>query len=63
MAPSDDNALDFWPPRPWAAEGARVALVTCSLCGAALLLDPADEREGRPSPLDLHREFHEGLDG
>ena len=27
----------------WAAEGARVGLVTCLECGAALLLDPRSE--------------------
>jgi hypothetical protein len=28
--------------RAWEAEGARVALASCVICGAALLLDPGD---------------------
>ena len=37
-----------------AAEGARVALLTCKECGAAILLDPRDD-EDRPKQ---HAEWH-----
>ncbi len=42
----------------WDAEGARVAVVTCLRCGAALLLDPRDEED----PKTLHNAFHDHLD-
>jgi hypothetical protein len=44
-------------PRAVAAEGARVALTTCRLCGAAILLDPADDFD----PVQHHRDWHESL--
>lgn len=50
-------ADNFTGARAWEAEGARVALVTCKLCGVALLLDPADEE----SPLKLHERWHTNL--
>jgi len=40
--------------RAWTAEGARVALVTCLDCGAAVLLDPGDE----VSAWELHVGWH-----
>jgi len=36
------------------AEGARVALLTCRICGAVVLADPRDT-EDRP---ELHRAWH-----
>lgn len=44
--------------RPWAAEGARVALISCLLCGAAILIDPADET----SSLETHTAWHKALE-
>jgi hypothetical protein len=44
--------------RALAAEGARVALVTCTRCGAAILLDPADDFD----PVERHREWHNRID-
>jgi hypothetical protein len=41
-AEREDDELsepEYQPLRAWAAEGARVGLSTCSLCGAALLVD------------------------
>lgn len=38
----------------FAAEGARVGLVTCLRCGAALLVDPWD----RFDVLRLHEQWH-----
>jgi len=44
-----------WTPgRAMHAEGARVGLVTCLRCGAAILLDKDDEQ----SALSLHEAFH-----
>ena len=40
-----------------AAEGARVGIVTCRECGAALLLDPREERD----VVSLHRSWHGAL--
>lgn len=42
----------------WSAEGARVGLVTCTRCGAAVLLDPRDTFQ----PQVRHREWHEEND-
>jgi hypothetical protein len=39
------------------AEGARVGLVTCQECGAALLLDPRDDT----NVLKLHDQWHDEL--
>ena len=39
------------------AEGARVGVVTCKQCGAALFLDPGDEFD----VLQLHRDWHSRL--
>lgn len=44
--------------RAWAAEGARVAIVSCRRCGAALLLDPGDEEP----VVELHVAWHLDLD-
>ena len=41
-----------------AAEGARVGIVTCRECGAAILLDPRDTID----PLLQHRAWHEALE-
>lgn len=40
--------------RAWTAEGARVALVSCTVCGAALLLDPDD----RIGVVEVHVAWH-----
>ena len=39
------------------AEGARVAVVTCRLCGAAVLIDPREKVD----PVKLHSDFHDRL--
>lgn len=41
--------------RAFPAEGARVALITCRRCGAALLIDPNDDF----NVLQRHQEWHE----
>lgn len=41
-----------------AAEGARVALVSCKTCGAVLLLDPRDS----VNVLSLHTDWHSRFD-
>ena len=41
-----------------AAEGARVAILSCEECGAALLLDPRETI----SVIDRHRDWHERSD-
>lgn len=52
---SADTELWFTPYRPFVAEGARVALVSCHICGAAVFLDP-DESVA----MDMvHRQWHE----
>lgn len=40
------------------AEGARVAVVSCERCGAALLLDPRESI----SVMDRHRAWHDEID-
>lgn len=40
------------------AEGARVGIVTCKACGAALLLDPADAFD----VFAMHNAWHERLE-
>jgi hypothetical protein len=40
-----------------AAEGARVGIVTCLVCGAAILLDP---RGTGPDLITRHSEWHRG---
>jgi hypothetical protein len=40
--------------RAWPAEGARVAIQTCALCGASLLIDPAHKVD----VVELHRLWH-----
>jgi len=44
----------YTPAREWTAEGARVGLVTCEMCGAAVLLDPGD----KISATDRHTTWH-----
>lgn len=41
----------------WEAEGARVALVTCRRCGAAVLIDPRDVASERGTVL--HDAWHD----
>jgi len=40
--------------RAWTAEGARVALASCVMCGAALLLDPGNTLD----VVDVHVAWH-----
>lgn len=40
--------------RPFVAEGARCGIITCEVCGAALLLDPSDQFDVK----QRHREWH-----
>jgi hypothetical protein len=46
---------DYTGIRGWSAEGARVGIVTCKRCGAALLIDPGDDFD----VCDLHDVFHD----
>lgn len=48
---------DFTEARAIAAEGARVGIVTCKLCGSALLIDPADKE----SFVAAHVRWHDSL--
>lgn len=51
------NATPFSDMTVLPAEGARVGIVTCLLCGAALLIDPRDK-----TPTTLrHTIWHESL--
>jgi len=47
---------DDWytPARAFSAEGARVAIVTCRTCGAAILIDPGDNEPA----VDIHTRWH-----
>lgn len=45
--------------RAWSAEGARVGLVTCMDCGAALLIDPSDEGF---NVIEQHDRWHRSLE-
>ena len=40
------------------AEGARIGIVTCKECGAAIMLDPRDTIY----PLRQHHEWHKALE-
>lgn len=40
------------------AEGARIGIVTCKLCGAAILVD---DRDGF-NAIKLHKEWHQKID-
>jgi hypothetical protein len=40
--------------RAFMAEGARIALCSCRICGAALVLDPGDQE----SVVELHVAWH-----
>lgn len=51
----------FTLPRALEAEGARIGIITCEKCGAALVLDPDDEFEVQERHRDWHRE-QEGAD-
>ena len=37
------------------AEGARIGLVSCRLCGATLMLDPRDDIDTSEIHMDWHR--------
>lgn len=50
--------VKFTEPRGVAAEGARIGLMTCLRCGAALLIDPDDTFD----PAFVHRRWHEVSD-
>jgi hypothetical protein len=41
------------------AEGARIALVNCKICGAAIMLDPRDD--GKVNYARVHGEWHEQI--
>ncbi len=45
-------------PRAWSAEGARVGLTSCRLCGAALFYDPATSFD----VIERHDEWHRKID-
>jgi hypothetical protein len=44
--------------RAVAAEGARIGLLSCHICGAAIVVDPSDDVD-RPQ---LHMDWHQELD-
>lgn len=48
--------LRWTPATAWEAEGARVGIVSCSLCGAAVLL----ERDN--NNLDVHEAWHRRME-
>lgn len=50
-----DAAERYSRARAFDAEGARVGIITCLRCGAALLLDPLDEFDVRA----LHSSSHD----
>lgn len=50
---------NYTPPRHFTAEGARIALVTCLDCGAALTIDPDYFVDVKA----LHDAWHERLEG
>ena len=52
---SKQGKPDVMPVTPVAAEGARVGFATCPECGAAILLDPRDERDRLAQHADWHR--------
>ena len=47
-------ADNFTPARIFDTEGARVGIITCKKCGAAVFLDPSDPF----STMDLHMKWH-----
>lgn len=51
----DENRPFFTGYRPFAAEGARVGIMSCLSCGAAILIDPGDEVD----MAALHLRWHE----
>jgi hypothetical protein len=56
MGPSTRPEVTFSAATAWLAEGARVRLVTCELCGAAVLLEPYDSGV---DAMGRHRLWHE----
>jgi transcription elongation factor Elf1 len=40
------------------AEGARAGLVTCEICGAAILLDPREKNNRVEQHLNWHKSLH-----
>lgn len=44
----------FTTPRTFPTEGARSALTTCTVCGAAVFIDPATPFDA----LERHADFH-----
>ena len=54
--PVTESHPKYGPMVVWSAEGARVGLVTCRDCGAAIVVDPRDKR---PTPMELHDEWHQ----
>ena len=51
------NHLPVTPACCFDAEGSRIGIVTCKLCGAALLLDPRDTVD----VIKLHVDFHNSV--
>lgn len=40
------------------AEGSMVALVTCKICGTAILIDPRDRKDDF-DPIAVHAKWHD----
>lgn len=55
MAKHENYDKWFEPARAVEAEGARIGVATCRVCGAAILLDPDD----MTSTVRVHAEWHE----
>lgn len=49
---------EWWAVRVVAAEGARIGFMPCVVCGAAVMVDPADD----VNRVEQHREWHERRD-
>jgi hypothetical protein len=47
----------FEPATILVAEGARIALMNCKVCGAAVMLDPRDD--GKVNYARVHGEWHD----
>lgn len=52
----DPFDVEFTGSRAWNAEGARIAVVTCKMCGAAIVIDPMDVDEF--SATEVHAAWH-----
>jgi hypothetical protein len=54
----DEQGWSYTGARTIVAEGARVGVITCRECGAAIVLDPDDDFD----PAERHADWHRKLD-